>query len=79
MEDTIITATQTKPIQVVHSMLPTFVHDNETIPVIAKMFRKLSQFESELEEMEREGYTKCFFYSLNTIEGGYIIRRRYVK
>lgn len=69
-----------KSIQVIHVTLPTFVHNDVTLPVIAKMFKNLTQFEAELTEMANDGYTKCIFYSLETMDDGrYIIRRRYVK
>ncbi len=77
-------------IEVVHVQTPNFEFRDRSFNVKAKMYRTLSDFDIELEEMAQStSLTKCFVYSIQSLtdvgmlgqriaRSGFIIRRRYV-
>lgn len=58
--------TSKKSIEIIQVTTPKFEYDGKELYVETKMYRNLNQFQDDINEYERKGATKCFFYTLNT-------------
>lgn len=60
---------------------PKFEYEGQELYVEEKIFGNLQQFDDENDEYKRNGFTKCFFYSLQHEPESaiYFIRRIYIK
>jgi hypothetical protein len=53
-------------LQIIQVNAPSFEYDGKDLYVESKMYKDLKQFQDDVEEHEKKGATKCFFYSLHT-------------
>lgn len=69
--------------QIIQINSPMIEIDNKKLPIDSKMYRDLIGFQSEINRMEKAGYTKCYFLSLYTQHEPfgdiYWVRCRFIK
>ena len=71
--------------QIIQVKTPIFKIKDKEIYVKSGMYKNLIQFQEEINQYEKEGVTKCYFYSLHTQHEPepcgtiYWIRCRFVK
>jgi hypothetical protein len=53
-------------LQIIQVNSPKFEYEGKDLYVESKMYKNLKQFQDDIEEHEKKGATKCFFYSLYT-------------
>jgi hypothetical protein len=57
-----------KCIEIIQVTTPKFKYDGKDLYVENKMYKDLKQFQDDIDEYQRKGATKCFFYSLYTTQ-----------
>lgn len=63
---------------------PTIIVDNVKITMVSRMYRNLTEFQTEINRKEKLGFTKCYFMSLYTqhepnLDTIYWLRYKFVK
>ena len=53
-------------LEIIQVTTPKFEYEGSELYVESKMYKDLKQFQDDIEEYEKKGATKCFFYSLHT-------------
>ena len=53
-------------LEIIQVTTPRFEYEGKDLSVDSKMYKDLNQFQEDIDEHQRKGATKCFFYSLYT-------------
>lgn len=70
--------------EIIQVQTPTIIVDNVKICMVSRMYRNLTEFQTEINRKEKLGYTKCYFMSLQTqhepnLDTIYWLRYEFVK
>ena len=53
-------------LEIIQVTTPKFEYEGKDMYVDSKMYKDLKQFQDDIDEYQKKGSTKCFFYSLHT-------------
>jgi len=53
-------------LQIIHVDTPKFEYEGVYLYVVSKMYKNLIEFQAEIDERGKMGFTKCFLYSIYT-------------